>query len=187
MRRMYPLALLLCLFSITSFAQKKGIVNYDDLNDYEKFTLGLGFGFDYGGFGGNATYYPQKNLGVLFGGGYALAGFGYNAGLKYRFLSKNPASKFTPFLVGLYGYYSAIHVEGNSQFDKIFYGPSLGVGFDLGTHLIGKGVFSLTLFVPFRNSETNDYIDNLENNYGIQFKSKPIPVGVSLGYKVNVF
>ena len=188
MRRMYPLAALLCLFSITSFAQKKDIVTYNDFSGkYDQFTLGIGFGFDYGGFGGNATYYPQKNLGVFFGGGYALAGFGYNAGLRYRFLPKNPASKFTPFLTAMYGYYSAVHVQNYTQYDKIFYGPSVGVGFDLGTHIVGKGVFSLALLVPFRNSETDDYIDYLENNASIQFRNKPIPIGISVGYRVNLF
>jgi hypothetical protein len=37
------------------------------------FTLGLGFGQDYGGFGGNITVYPQKNIGLFVGFGDALA------------------------------------------------------------------------------------------------------------------
>jgi len=184
MRRMYLLASILCLFSVATFAQNKGIVNYDDLNDYEKMTAGFGFGFDYGGFGANVTYYPQKNIGAFFGGGYALAGFGYNAGVKLRIM---PTPKFTPFFMAMYGYYSAVHVQDDSRYDKIFYGPTIGVGCDLGTHIIGKGVFSLALFVPFRNSETNDYIDYLENNSNIRFKNKPLPIGISVGYKFNVF
>ena len=188
MRRIYSLALILCLLSITTFSQEKyRIVRNEGYEEkYEQMTLGIGAGFDYGGFGGNLTYYPQKNLGVFFGGGYVVAGFGYNAGLKYRFLPKNFRSEFAPFLIGMYGYYSAVHVSGYNQFDKIFYGPTAGVGFDVGSHIIGKGVFSFALLVPFRNSETNDYINELEGS-SIQFKNKPWPIGLSLGYKFNLF
>jgi len=190
MRRKYPLLFLLfLLFTITTQAQQRDVRSGNYLGpdpDYDKLNLGLGFGFDYGGFGGNLTFYPQKNIGVFFGGGYALAGFGYNAGIKYRFLSSNPSSRFTPFLMAMYGYNAAVHVSNASQLDKIFYGPTVGVGCDLGSHLKGKGAWSLAIFVPIRSSEPNDYIDHLQNDYGITFKNKLIPIGFSVGYKFNL-
>ena len=177
MRRIYPLFLCLSLsFTIISHAQES----------YDKLNLGIGFGADFGGIGGNLTVYPQKNLGLFFGGGYAFAGFGYNAGLKYRFLPSKPSSQFTPYILAMYGYNAAVHVSNASQYDKMFYGPTIGVGCDLGSHVVGKGAFSIALLIPIRSSEPNDYIDHLRSDYGIEFKNKLIPIGFSFGYKFNL-
>lgn len=73
----------------------------------EKFNLGLGMGMDYGGIGLNALVYPQNNIGLFAGGGYALAGFGWNAGLKGRFFL-NESSAITPYLMAMYGYNAAV-------------------------------------------------------------------------------
>src|SRR6185503_19117939 len=101
MRRIYPLCLFVLLScSLTSHAQSHNTIS----DDYDKLNLGLGFGFDYGGIGGNLTVYPQKNVGLFFGGGYAFAGFGYNAGIKLRLLPGKPSSQFTPFFMAMYGY-----------------------------------------------------------------------------------
>ena len=190
MRKIHLLPILvLLMFTITSRAQKRERISnpYGTPDgEYEKLNLGIGFGFDYGGIGGNLTYYPQKNFGLFFGGGYAFAGFGYNAGIKYRFLPSNPNSQFTPFLMAMYGYNAAVKVSGSSQFDKMFYGPSVGAGFDLGSHIIGKGQFSLAIFVPFRSPNPNDYMDQLKNDFGIEFKNKLLPIGISVGYKFNL-
>ncbi len=48
-------------------------------------SIGLGIGLDHGGFGGNVTYYPVKNIGLFGGVGYAIAGVGFNVGAKFRF------------------------------------------------------------------------------------------------------
>lgn len=179
----------LLLFTIAAQAQEREVASGPYAGPepvYDKLNLGIGFGFDYGGFGGNLTYYPQKNIGVFFGGGYALAGFGYNAGVKYRFLSAKPTSQFTPFLMAMYGYNAAIHVSNQSELDKLFYGPTFGAGFDLGTHRVGKGVFSMAIFVPIRGSDPDDYMDHLRNDYNVSFKNKLIPIGFSFGYKFNL-
>lgn len=182
MRRILLLPILLILlFSIPSQAQ-----HYKDLST-DAGNLGIGFGFDYGGIGGNFTVYPQKNIGLFLGAGYALAGFGYNAGIKLRLLPGNGNSQFTPFFMAMYGYNAAVAVSNASQYNKLFYGPTVGVGCDLGSHEVGKGVFSLAIFVPIRNSDAQNYIDNLKNNYGISFKNNLLPIGFSVGYKFNIF
>jgi len=185
MRRIY-LFTVMVLVTIISHAQKREVVSgpYSGSSEtYDNLNLGIGFGFDYGGIGGNLTYYPQKNIGVFFGGGYVIAGFGYNAGLKFRFLPKH--GNITPFLMAMYGYNAAIHVSGSSELDKIFYGPTVGAGCDFGSHIVGKGVFSLAIFVPIRNSEPDDYMNYLQDN-GVTFKNKLIPIGFSVGYKWNL-
>ena len=183
MRRIYPLCLFLLLScAITSHAQNR----YSAPEEFDKFNLGLGFGFDYGGIGGNLTYYPQKNIGVFFGGGYAFAGFGYNTGIKLRLLPARPSSQFTPFFMAMYGYNAAVHVSNASQYDKMYYGPTFGIGFDLGSHEQGKGQFSLAFFVPIRSSDPNDYIAYPKQNYNITFKNQILPIGFSVGYKFNL-
>src|SRR5215467_12201607 len=94
-------------------------------NDEERIpdvvSLGLGLGFDYGGIGANVTVYPTKNIGLFFGGGYVIAGFSYNAGLRYRFISKKP-SVVDPFFMAMYGYNAAVAVSDNKDLNKVFYG-----------------------------------------------------------------
>ncbi|MBN8850599.1 MAG: hypothetical protein BGO55_31195 [Sphingobacteriales bacterium 50-39] len=191
MRRIYPLCLFVLLScTITSRAQERKTVSpgpYASTDpSYDKLNLGIGFGFDYGGIGGNLTVYPQKNIGLFVGGGYAFAGFGYNAGIKCRLLPAKPSSQFTPFFMAMYGYNAAVHVSNASQYDKMYYGPTFGIGFDLGSHEQGKGQFSLAFFVPIRSTNPNDYIDYLKNTYGITFKNKILPIGFSVGYKFNL-
>ena len=75
-------------------------------SDPDKNALGIGVGLDYGGLGINYTVYPQTNIGIFGGVGYAIAGVGYNFGVKLR---TNP-SRATPFVMFMYGYNAAIAV-----------------------------------------------------------------------------
>jgi hypothetical protein len=145
-------------------------------------TFGLGFGQDYGGFGGNLTVYPQKNIGLFVGFGYALAGFGYNAGIKLRLLPDRGHSKVRPFIEGMYGYNAAIVVTNAPMDNKLFYGPSIGFGLDLGPTTPGKGYLSLAILVPFRSPDAQNYIDQLNAN-GVSFSNSLIPITFSIGYK----
>lgn len=44
------------------------------------FYLGIGVGLDCGGVGVNLLVYPQENIGIFGGIGYAFAGLGLNGG-----------------------------------------------------------------------------------------------------------
>lgn len=145
-------------------------------------SLGLGAGFDYGGFGGNLLFYPQPNFGLFAGAGYAIADFGYNVGAKVRFSSKEKFRSFIPYITGMYGYHAAIKVTNASEYDKMFYGPTFGAGFDYVGWPGKRGYWSFAILVPIRGSEVQDYIDDLEN-MGVEFKSKLIPIGISIGYR----
>jgi hypothetical protein len=173
--------LFLCL-ATTLNAQK---TYYPESSDYDKSTLGIGIGFDYGGIGLNYTVYPQENIGLFGSVGYAIAGAGYNFGVKLR---ANP-NRFTPFFMAMYGYNAAIAVSGNTggmNLDKLFYGPTLGGGFDLKSRG-GKGYFSFALTVPIRNQDADNYMQELTNTYGITFGNKLSPVGFSFGYRFILF
>ena len=149
----------------------------------DRVNLGPGFGFDYGGLGFNLTVYPQKNVGVFFGAGYAFAGVGYNNGIKYRFAPEKP-KVVIPFLMAMYGYNAAVAVSDNPQYNKLFYGPTLGAGIDIRSkNPASIGIFSIALMVPIRNSEAQNYIDLLKTQDGATFSNSLLPIGISIGYK----
>jgi hypothetical protein len=153
----------------------------DSTNTADIFTTGIGFGQDYGLIGFNITVYPQKNVGLFLGAGFAVAGFGYNAGIKLRALPNHGRSIVRPFLLGMYGYVEAVAVTHDPQYNKIFYGPTVGGGIDIGP-TTGKGYLSLAIFVPFRSPDVQNYIDELRAS-GVTINNNLVPVTFSIGYK----
>ncbi len=151
----------------------------------EKFDIasfGVGLGLDNGGIGGQLLVYPSKNIGLFGGVGYAVAGAGYNVGVKYRFHTGNEFKKFTPFLTAMYGYNAAVNVTNVSGLNKFFYGPTIGVGGDVKGWPEKKGYWSFALLIPIRDDEVSEYIDYLESHYGASFGIGLLPVGISAGY-----
>jgi hypothetical protein len=104
----------------------------------ESFSMGPGAGLDYGGIGVQMIAYPQKNIGLFFGGGYAFTGFGYNAGIKIR--GQKPGSAVDPFFMAMYGYNAVVYGGSDKSENQIFYGPSLGLGIDLHKRRNSLGV-----------------------------------------------
>ncbi|MDR3711581.1 MAG: hypothetical protein P4L51_02105 [Puia sp.] len=193
MKKHLFLSAFLCYSLIAANAQNKQADSQnkltDDLPQYDKSTLGFGIGFDYGGFGGNYCIFPQQNIGIFGGVGYAIAGLGYNFGLKFRL---TPRHKFNPFVMAMYGYNAAIAVSNSENFvnasnmNKLFYGPTAGIGFDYGNYRTRKGYLSVALTIPFRSPDVNNYIDQLKNQ-GVTFRNGLSAVGFSIGYKFVMF
>ncbi len=142
-------------------------------------SAGIGLGQDYGGIGGRLTLIPEKHIGLFFGGGYALAGFGYNAG---ALLMANPDKRLSPTLSFMYGYNAAVAIVGASQFNKIFYGPTLGFGLKIVPQANEKNYVHIELLVPFRPAEFDTYFDALKSNPAITGLTRPWPVTISFGY-----
>lgn len=175
---------LLCLLSIMDLQAQDttAAVKQNKL----KTSLGVGLGLDYGGIGANILYYPIDQIGLFGGVGYALAGYGYNMGFKYRLNSKKELPKIDPYLVGMYGYNAAIVVKNASYFDKLFYGPTVGFGIDFNPKSLSKaGYWSLALLVPIRSSDVDQYIETLEKNTNIEFQNGLLPIGFSIGYRLK--
>jgi hypothetical protein len=150
----------------------------------EKATIGLGLGLDFGGIGANVTVYPQKNIGLFLGGGYALAKYGFNAGVKFRYIVHDDTAQ--PFIAAMYGYNTAIVVDNALGFNKLFYNFSFGFGFDIKSKSNPLNSWSLAIFVPIRDAEVDDYMKDLEDNHNIEFKNKLWPVAISIGYKFGI-
>jgi hypothetical protein len=83
----------------------------------------------------------------------------------------------------MYGYNAAIKVVDLPDFNKLFYGPTVGMGIDFGPRPGGKGYFSIGLLLPIRSAEVDDYMEELQYNYGVIFENDLPPVGISLSYR----
>ena len=167
---------------IESYKYKKTASNVPSLRAIDKVTVGTGYGFDYGGLGLNVLYYPQKNIGIFAGLGYAFIGAGYNAGIKLRLISEIRTSKLVPYAIGMYGFNAAVAVKNANQFNKFFYGPTVGLGFDNYVGLKNRGYFSFALLVPFRGPSVYKYIDTLKKNLGIISNKEFSPIAITIGY-----
>jgi hypothetical protein len=170
--------LVLLLVSIQSFGQSKS----KPIEDWDRASFGLGLGFDYGGIGANATVYPQKNLGLFLGAGYAMTQLGYNVGVKLRGIPSKKNPDMAVYALAMYGYHAVVKVTDAEHLNEMFYGATLGFGFDFK----GKkndNYLSLALLVPLRGDEVDNYMDELEDSHGVTFKNSLPPVGISIGYK----
>ncbi|MFN5347710.1 MAG: hypothetical protein ACK44N_11080 [Bacteroidota bacterium] len=176
--------LFLLLFTpVFAFAQSDTIATIPFKDEpADVFTAGLGFGQDLGGIGANLTYYATNRLGFQGGLGYARAGIGYNAALKYRFLNGETLSKRTVYLIGMYGYIATIKVDGNASLNKIFIGPSFGLGFDSKAFGSSHTYWSFALLVPFIGNKIQNYIEQNKIRLSHDF----YPVTLSISYKIII-
>ncbi|MFM7854373.1 MAG: hypothetical protein ACKO96_21240, partial [Flammeovirgaceae bacterium] len=141
--------------------------------------FGVGLGLDYGGIGGRITLLPSKYVGVFVGGGYAFAGFGYNAGLNFRASPDKRASFIANIM---YGYNAAYAISGASQLNKFFYGVSAGVGAMVKQRRNVNAFWTFELLVPFRSKEATDYYNVLKSTPGIRIDNALLPIAFSVGY-----
>jgi hypothetical protein len=176
------IAFLLALTTFTAYAQNQKDSTLKKINRTE-LHLGLGLGLDYGGLIGiQLNVNPHKNIGLFGGIGYALIEIGFNAGAKLRIL---PEAKFNPYISGMYGYNAVIKIEGASEYNKMYYGPSFGLGCEIWGNT-RKGYFNVELIIPVRSQQFTDEWDAIKNNPGIEIKQDILPVAFSFGYNFKL-
>lgn len=167
---------------------KRGVPEKEPELFFDKVTLGLGVGLDLGGIGANVLVYPgRRNVGLFAGAGYAIAGAGFNGGIKYRIKFNKDFAVAVPYILAMYGHNAAITVKGAESYNRIFYGPSFGIGIDIRSKPSGKGYMSVTFIVPVRNSDVYDYINYLKSNSPVIYKNQLMPVMLSIGYRIIIF
>jgi hypothetical protein len=142
--------------------------------------FGVGLGLDYGGIGARFGYAPVPKVAFLGGLGYNLNGLGVNAGVIWRMF---PLMKATSTLGVLYGYNGVIVVEGASQYNKTYYGPSITVGLEYHSRV--NTYFNLELLLPFRPQQFTDDWNALTKNGAVQVKNNPLPLAFSIGYHLK--
>jgi hypothetical protein len=154
----------------------------------DKFTAGIGVGYEFGGGGANVLYYPTRNIGIFGGVGYNFIGVGYNAGIKIRYAESNSATVITPFVVAMYGYNTTVRYDNYAKFNKTFYNATIGGGVDFRPNKVKLGYFSLAILVPFRNPDVKNYRtgDNSQI-YDHSPSNKLFPLSASFGYRFILF
>jgi hypothetical protein len=177
---------------------------------FDKASLGIGLGMDYGSIGANLIIYPRKYLGLFAGIGIItglnplfsnstnyVVGPVFNVGTKFRLVFNDTPRKLTPFALVMYGYnasvyYTNIHLHllsgaqtTEENYNRIFYGPTLGIGFDYRSNTTRRSYLTVAFLIPIRNnSEINIYINDLNSNHGADEKNNFLPVELSIGYKL---
>jgi hypothetical protein len=153
-------------------------------NEYDdSFNLGIGAGIDYGGLGFKLSALPEKHVVLFAGVGYNFVGAGYNGGISYRFM---PSKKTCLYYTLMVGYNAAFRIQGATSYNKIFYGPSTGLGIELHSRKIPANFFNIELLVPIRSNEYHRYLNELKNNPMIDLRSEPWPVTISLGMHIGL-
>ena len=147
-----------------------------------KIYLGIGAGFDYGGFGGKLEYSPVSHFGLFGGLGYNLLSVGWNLGASYKFL---PNAKFSPTVCASYGYNAVSKVENAEEYNMTSYGVSFGAGVNIKFGQRGN-MLSVNLFVPIRSEKFKDNYDAMKKDSRIEIKNDLLPVGVSVGYNFRI-
>lgn len=162
--------LLVACFSVS--AQENGSASMTT------YSVGMGAGLDYGGFGFRGTVKPSAKLGIFGAVGYNMNGAGFNGGAQWHF----PQKRNSIYLCGMYGYNAVIVVDAPVNDKGTYYGPSVGAGFEL--HSSKKNTFwNFEILVPFRNSNFKTDMDTLKA-MGASV-SGFYPVTISIGYHLS--
>jgi len=192
------LIILLVIFSFFSICNANNTLDYYILKpttskiSIEKFrkdsikpfdiSVAYGFGLDYGGLGVNLLITPIKYLSIFGGVGYPIIDLGYNIGARLN-IAPNTLGNF--HFIGMYGYNSIVYIKNARQFNKMFFGPSFGIGVDIRTNSRRKTYLTLSLLYPVRKDEVFDYMEDLKKNHNISFYNSLNPLTLSLGLRIN--
>ncbi len=146
-------------------------------------SIGLGLGLPYGALGGRFGINIIDNLNLFAGVGYQIAGVGYNFGLLKDFKS-NSSTQF--YLVGMYGTNAAIKVDGLSEYDELYLGPTLGLGIKINSRKTEGNYWDIGLLVPFQSNSFEDDKNIVENDPRVSEFTDAWPVLIVLGYNFNL-
>jgi hypothetical protein len=163
---------------------KELVLQSNSVITFDKLSVGLGIGQDFGGVGGNILYYPQRNVGLFCGIGYNLAGVGFNLGVKSRIAIGSSKSHVMLYALAMYGYNAVVKVADIPRLNKVFYGPTIGAGLDFKPLKYSDDYVSVSLFLPLRSSEVQEYMDYLGQAYSVVFEQGLFPVTFSIGYRI---
>jgi hypothetical protein len=177
---------IICLLAAPAFSQEE---KKDEESEYEGYeddrhiaNLGFGLGLDYGGFGAQLGFLPVKSISIFGSIGYNFNSAGYNGGIAFLF---SPDKRVCPKIVAMYGYNAVIIIQGTSQYNETYYGPSLGGGIHLNSRN-NQNFINIEMFVPFRSSEYKADRKWLQSNSSITGLRDPLPVTFSIGYHIKL-
>lgn len=186
MKSIHLILIACCMIVLPAFSQEE---KKDEEYEYEGYeddrhiaNLGFGLGLDYGGLGAQLGFLPVKSITIFGSIGYNFNSAGYNGGVAFLIA---PDKKVCPKISAMYGYNAVIVIQGTSQYNKTYYGPSLGGGIHINSRS-NQNFVNVELFVPFRSSEFKEDMKSLKNNSTITGLRDPLPVTISVGYHIKL-
>ena len=184
--------LLIAVFMLISgrvFSQSDTIAVRDDnarliaVDMTHSFDFGVGFGLDYGGLLGFQFGIAPVKYVTFFGAvGYYMFQMGWNLGVKALLFPKTTQYPVRPFLKAMYGCNSVIAADGTSEYDKVYKGFSLGVGFEFRFGKKKMNGIDLDLNIPLRTGDFWYDYNTMKNDPRMEVTQEPIPVAFSIGY-----
>jgi hypothetical protein len=85
----------------------------------------------------------------------------------------------------MYGFNSTVIVFDDPSYNKMFYGATLGFGFDFGPKFDQNGYWSCGILFPMRSEDVNNYIQTLQNE-AVELNSQLPPLTISLAYRIGL-
>jgi len=149
--------------------------------DFTRVYMSLGAGLDFGGFGLNAMNMVTEYMGLFAGFGYNLDNIGINTGI--RLYTNEQSARTRMFFSAMYGYNTVYIVKNAENFNRTFYGTTIGMGLDFKDPR--SNFWTLALQLPIRNEDVTFYKSYLENS-NIEFKRDLLPIAISLGYRIAI-
>lgn len=146
--------------------------------DHSSVNFGFGLGLDYGGLGAKVSVLPIKQLALFAGLGYNFHKAGVNFGVTGRIPRDG---RVVPVFTGMYGYNGVIVIQGASQFNKTYYGPTFGGGVEIHSNR-REDFVNLQLFVPIRSQAFYDDWEAIKNNPAFVINTSPLPIAFCVGY-----
>jgi hypothetical protein len=177
------------LISSSAFSQSDTIPVRDDnarliaVDMTHSFDFGLGFGLDYGGILGiQMGVAPIKHLTFFGAVGYYMFQAGWNFGMKGLLFPKTTQHAVRPFLKAMYGCNSVIAVDGADEYDQVYKGFTVGLGFEFRFGKKKMNGLDLDLNVPLRTGEFWYDYTTMKNDPRLEVTQGPIPIAFSIGY-----
>jgi hypothetical protein len=154
-----------------------------DIDMTHSFDFGLGLGLDYGGLLGlQFGIAPIKHLTIFGSVGYYMFQAGWNFGMKGLILPKTTEYAVRPYVKAMYGCNSIIAVDGAEEYNQVYKGFTVGLGFEFRFGKTKMNGLDLDLNVPLRSGEFWDDYNTMKNAPNIEVTQAPIPVAFSIGY-----
>ncbi|HMZ47782.1 MAG TPA: hypothetical protein PL010_02015 [Flavobacteriales bacterium] len=176
---MKALFVLLVAAPLGLVAQDYALPRVEPKPDVRGWNVGPGIGIDQGGLGLQVQCRPAPPLIIFASGGYALAGFGWNVGVGGRLL---PRAKWCPYLTGMYGYNAAVVIQGAADHNKLYYGPSFGLGVEDHRRRNYANFWRFGIVIPIRPSEYWSDMAALKADPNFKISGEPAPLAISAAY-----
>jgi hypothetical protein len=189
MKKHYFITIVIVLIVSNSYGQQQ-YQNFTKDKTKHEFNsvadIGLGVGINYGGLMGvQMQYVVAKHLGIFGSAGYYIVGFGWQVGAIGYLTPKVPSKPFRGYGTLMYGTNAAIYVEGTNNYNKIYYGLSIGGGFEMRFGSSKRNGINIDLFYPIRSNEFETDLTALKNNSSIEI-TEPLPITFSVGYHYEI-